>query len=107
MLVIIEVTVGTFLEIFTEISLEFEEENNNINILNLTFKSDLGNILTTNNNRVQVEKSLLTRYFVCVAVRTFLVTAVLVIIKLSFSSTSFLLYYSKYSRRVIFFDNSL
>jgi hypothetical protein len=48
--VIIDVTPGTFLEIFTEILLKFEEENNNINILNMTFKSDLGNILTTFNN---------------------------------------------------------
>jgi hypothetical protein len=48
--VIIEVIPGIFLEIFTEILLEFEEENNNINILNLIFRCDLGNILTTNNN---------------------------------------------------------
>jgi hypothetical protein len=48
MLVIIEVTPGTFLEVFTEISIEFELENNNINILNLTFKSDLGAIVVNN-----------------------------------------------------------
>jgi hypothetical protein len=47
--VIIEVTPGTFLEIFTEISIEFELHGKIINILNLTFKSDLGAIVVNNN----------------------------------------------------------
>jgi hypothetical protein len=47
--VIIEVTPGTFLEVFTEISLEFELDEQTINILNLTFKSDIGAIVLNNN----------------------------------------------------------
>jgi hypothetical protein len=39
--VIIKVTTGIFLEVFTEVSIGFELENNNISILNSTFKSDL------------------------------------------------------------------
>jgi hypothetical protein len=46
--VIIEVTPGTFLEIFTEISLEFELDEQTINILNLTFKSDIWAIVLNN-----------------------------------------------------------
>jgi hypothetical protein len=43
--VIIEVTPGIFLEVFTEVSIEFELEEQTINILKLTFKTDIGAIV--------------------------------------------------------------
>ena len=42
--IIIEITPGKFLEVLTEIFLVFEEENDNIDISNLTFRCDLSSL---------------------------------------------------------------